>query len=160
MRRRTPTCTRAHSTSRARETPTPGNAGGGCEGGSPCDVASGYALARDVVAWALDHCGVAFDMGCGGGTVQSLDLRTGKRIRTASSPDNSSPSIHTVVKTDGAIAWVARNVDPNYYDVYRSDGRGTRHLERSPSVDPRSLTLRSSTIVWLDKGQRHFASLR
>lgn len=68
--------------------------------------------------------------------------------------------MHTVVKTDRAIAWVARNVASTHYDVYRADRRGARHLDRSPGIDPHSLTLRDSTVSWLDQARWRRASLR
>lgn len=70
-----------------------------------------------------------------------------------------------VLKRNGSVAWIRATCRPEapptscQYVVLRLDSRGRSRLDAGPDVVPNSLTLKGSTLSWLDGGERRFASL-
>jgi hypothetical protein len=67
-----------------------------------------------------------------------------------------------VLTTSGSLAWVASycrsdattcaQFPSNNYDVWISDGSGTRSVDSGQRIDPKSLKLNGSTVTWTNAG--------
>jgi len=93
------------------------------------------------------------------------DLRSGRvlrRLRTNTpGPLNTAGAVEALVlKSDGAVAWVAQahlptvvaNA-PREYEVYAADATGeSRLLASGPGIEPGSLALAGSTVYWTQQG--------
>lgn len=63
-----------------------------------------------------------------------------------------------VLKSDGAVAWIATNFPTGgcenppgpIVEVHRHDRRGSAVLAQGPAIDPASLSLGGSLLLWLD----------
>jgi hypothetical protein len=105
-----------------------------------------------------DHVGV---MNMGTGTLHNYTLVT--PIMNQVCPQATS----LVLKSDGAVAWIATNFlgsgcsnPPGpAIEVRRHDSRGLRVVASSTGIVPTSLRLKHSTITWVDAGTHHSASL-
>jgi len=95
------------------------------------------------------------------------DLRTGKvvhRVPTGTySPPSAKiigvgPTTAVVVKSDGAVAWIAENGVGNY-EVHALDKTGSRLLASGENIKPYVLGLKGSTLYWEQEGKRHSAVL-
>ena len=68
-----------------------------------------------------------------------------------------------VVKSDGAVAWIAENYERSgatkYFEVHAADKTGSRLLAAGPGIDLRSLALRGNTLHWKQGGRTSSASL-
>lgn len=107
--------------------------------------------------------------------VEVVDLRTGLTVHKAptgalTQPSNPSSvgageATSIVVKTDGAVAWIAENyketraTGARYYQVHALDKNGERVLASGNGVAPRSLALAGSTIYWTQEGKPFSAPL-
>ena len=93
------------------------------------------------------------------------DLRNGRvlrRLRTNTpGPVNTLGSVEALVlKSDGAVAWVAQAHlptaipnGPREYEVYAADATGeSRLLASGPGIEPASLALAGSTVYWTQQG--------
>jgi len=70
-----------------------------------------------------------------------------------------------VVKSDGAVAWVAKagsiiSRRPADVEVNRADARGQLLLDSGAGIDPPSLRLHNSTVSWRHGSAMHSATLR
>jgi hypothetical protein len=111
--------------------------------------------------------------------VEVHDLRTGRLLYEVptGSPLKPRPEyvgvgevITLVAKSDGAVAWIARDterspeqgtgVGARYYDLGIYDRSGYRQLAAGVNVHPRSLTLTGHTIHWIQGDKRMSAPLR
>ncbi|HEY3760059.1 MAG TPA: hypothetical protein VGL37_09870 [Solirubrobacteraceae bacterium] len=105
---------------------------------------------------------VAYEEG-GGGEVVNIylvvvrNLRTGRVIRevptgTLSTPKPGwvgiGPTTGIVLKSDGAVAWIAETGFPMNYEVHAVDNNGSRVLATGSDIDPSSLALADETIYW------------
>jgi len=66
-----------------------------------------------------------------------------------------------LVKSDGAVAWIAQDdfVGHSSYQVHALDKTGSRVLAEGPEVEPHSLALAGSTLYWTQGGVPHSARL-
>jgi hypothetical protein len=126
-----------------------------CQGAGPCGGPE-----REVLAGPL----VAYEDGSGGEEFNSYfvvvrNLRTGRVIRkmptgTPATPSKSlvgvGPTTAIVLKSDGAVAWIAEAGFPTTYEVHAVDQSGSRVLASSSDIDPSSLTLAGSTLYWTE----------
>jgi hypothetical protein len=115
------------------------------------------ALAGDVVAYALERCGVD----TGSATIEVLNAASGRKLSSRAAlagpvPPESYPSIGSlIVGRGGAVAWIAaaRSI------VGRGDSievhRGGAVLDSGPGIVLSSLRLRGGTLSW-----RHGTSTR
>jgi hypothetical protein len=100
------------------------------------------------------------------------DLSSGRvlrRLRTNTpGPLNTAGALETLVlKSDGAVAWVAQAHlptavpnGPREYEVYAADATGESRLLASGSgIEPASLALAGSTVYWIQGGRPVSASL-
>jgi len=73
------------------------------------------------------------------------------------------PATSIVVKSDGAVAWVAQDAVegplPYSYQVHAVDKTGSRVLASGPEIDPTSLALAGSTLYWSEAGRPMSATL-
>jgi hypothetical protein len=73
------------------------------------------------------------------------------------------PATAIVVKTDGAVAWIAQDAVegalPYAYQVHAVDKTGSRLLASGPGIDPASLALAGSTLYWTEDGKPSSATL-
>jgi hypothetical protein len=98
------------------------------------------------------------------------DLRTGRVLHSVptgtpvgASPSEGSlvgigPAVAIVVKSDGAVAWIAENEigpprGPLEYQVHIIDKMGERTVAASSNIDASSLALAGSTLYWTQGGQ-------
>ena len=99
-----------------------------------------------------------------------IDLRgLGRTVRAVvPSPENDNDVNHFVANPllapDGSSAWVAQDCPPEHsctaaYEVWIADGGGTRRVDPGPAVDPKSLALRGSTVVWTNGGESRSAPI-
>jgi len=70
-----------------------------------------------------------------------------------------------VVRSDGAVAWVAKagsiiSRRPADVEVNRTDTRGRLLLDSGAGIDPKSLRLHDSTVSWRHGSATHSATLR
>lgn len=70
-----------------------------------------------------------------------------------------------VVRSDGAVAWVANagsiiSGRPAEVEVTRADSRGQLLLDTGAGIDPRSLRLHNSTVIWRHGSATRSATLR
>jgi hypothetical protein len=94
--------------------------------------------------------------------IESVDLRAGRFVhqaRTARMPgcyaDSVLPNVSSLVlKANGAIAWIQHPCFPD--SGFAADRAGTRPLG---DADPRSMTLRGSTLNWTNGGIPETATL-
>lgn len=89
------------------------------------------------------------------------DLRTGRvlhKVPTGTSTVKGwvgvGPIDALVVKSDGAVAWIASLVGEGQhgYEVHAVDKTGSRLVASGTSIDPRSLALAGSTLYWTQGG--------
>ena len=97
-------------------------------------------------------------------TVWVVDLRSGKRVRAWSVPDQSRLVVSLVLKPDGSVAWVvasdgSRTLRQEW--VYAHDPHGLRVLAQiSRSGDEfTELALAGNTIYWTEAGRPTSATL-
>ncbi len=78
-----------------------------------------------------------------------------------------------VLKSDGAVAWIAVNFPapspstgvscgneiPPVTEVRRYDSRGLQVIGQGASIEPASLRLHGSTLTWVDEGMSDNATL-
>ena len=91
------------------------------------------------------------------------NLRTGRLIHRVpmiaheyeSPPDPGSAT--TVLKPDGAVAWIVLNAGE--YEVHVVDRAGSRVLAVGSDIEPHSLTLDASKLHWTQGGEPMSASL-
>jgi hypothetical protein len=132
----------------------------------------------------LDGTMAAYEAGSGGPAGASWlvvvrDLSSGKvvdRVPTGTPPHPEPPRTNNgltvsfvgigpveslVVKTDGAVAWIAQDdfVGHLSYQVHALDTAGGRVLAEGPEVEPHSLALTGGTLYWLQGGVAHSATL-
>jgi hypothetical protein len=125
-------------------------------------------LAGTVVAYEFSA-QPAFGSGEGStALVMVRDLRSGKMLQKVPTGTPSVPrrgigigrALSLVVKSDGAVAWVAGALPPEgYYQVHALDGSGSRVLATGRSIDPQSLALAGSTLYWTQEGKPFSAAL-
>ncbi len=97
------------------------------------------------------------------------DLRTGRVVHEVPTGDNPyredlgiGRATDVVVKTDGAVAWIAEGKHGKEYGVYQVhalDSSGERTLAVGPEIDPGSLALAGSTLYWTQGGKPFSAPL-
>jgi hypothetical protein len=100
------------------------------------------------------------------------DLRTTRllRITPTGIPATQTPgvvgvgqAVAIVVKSDGAVAWIAENEGAPAgarYEVHAADTSGSlRLLAWGAAIDPSSLRLAGSTLYWVQAGQAMSSSL-
>ena len=96
--------------------------------------------------------------------VEVENLRSGRLLRkvpTGTSSSNSvgvGPVVTLVVKSDGAVAWIAGNTKEaaehaTSYEVHAVDDTGNRLLSSGADIDPHSLALGGSTLYWTQGGK-------
>jgi hypothetical protein len=128
------------------------------------------AVAGDIAAYGLTQFGV--DTVAANVVVRRL---TDNRL-VRSMPATSAPlrpefvqSVGSlVVKGDGAVAWIATagsiiGEQVQETEVHRADARGVVLLssgQPSAAIDPASLRLRRSTVMWAQAGRSRSATLR
>ena len=124
---------------------------------------------REVLAGPL----VAYEESRGGGTqrfyrVFVRTLRTGHLVRevptgTPTPPNNAvvgvGPTKGIVLKSDGAVAWIAETGFPTTYEVHAVDSNGSRVLASGRDIDPSSLALAANTIYWTENSTAMSAPL-
>lgn len=102
-----------------------------------------------------------------------LDLRTGRLLHQVPTGVlvkplplhvGSGPAANIVVKSDGAVAWIAENEELSgkevaYYELHAVDKTGSRVLASGPNIDTSSLKLTGSTLHWKQGGKRASAVL-
>jgi hypothetical protein len=113
------------------------------------------------VAYGLESCGVD----TGSSSVIVRRLSDGRQLRVLPATTNRlAPESYQlvgsiVVKTDGAVAWIAaaRSIVRQSADeeVHRADRRGQRELDSGTSINSGSMRLHGSTLTW-----RHGAATR
>ena len=94
------------------------------------------------------------------------DLRNGRLVRRVPTGATRKPQdvgigpvVGMVVKSDGAVAWIARIAEalvrgkPWEYEVHAVDKTGSRLLESGADIDPSSLALAGSTLYWTQGGR-------
>jgi hypothetical protein len=87
--------------------------------------------------------------------IESVDLRSGRFVHQATAirtpgcyADLTRPNVSSLVlKSDGAIAWIQHSCTPD--SAFAADRAGTRPFG---DADPRSMTLRGSTLNWTNGG--------
>jgi hypothetical protein len=123
------------------------------------------ALARRLVAYAVESCGVD----TGWTTVTVRRLSDGKVLSSHPATTQEGVESHQtvgslVLKADGAVAWVATadSIGPPRFvrQVERADRRGFSVLDSGSSVGASSLILSGSTISWRHGSATRRASLR
>jgi hypothetical protein len=114
------------------------------------------------------------------------DLRTGRVIHSAPTGtvltpahecdtpgrcQGVGPTTTIVLKSDGAVAWIAEDEDRStgldgtpehrvYWDVESLDQSGSRLLASGFDIDPHSLALAGSTLYWTQAGKPFSAQLK
>src|SRR4051794_28255506 len=98
-----------------------------------------------------------------------VDLRGLGRTVRAVVPSSENDDVNHFVANpllapDGSSAWVAQVCPPENsctaaYEVWIADGGGTRRVDPGPAVDPKSLALRGSTVVWTTGGESRSAPI-
>jgi hypothetical protein len=98
-------------------------------------------------------------------------LSDGKQLHNSSAtskplgPEFFQSVESVVVKSDGAVAWVAKagsiiSGRADDVEVKRADARGALPLDSGAGIDPTSLRLRDSTVSWRHGSATHSATLR
>jgi hypothetical protein len=116
---------------------------------------------------------------CSDHAVTVTDLRTGRSrtatagtVRTASEANgctgSGGPATDIALRSDGAVAFVVRDVAAGGFEVARADwgslsarvpqARAVR-LDAGPGIDPRSLVLTRTGVAWRSGGQPRWAPL-
>jgi hypothetical protein len=125
-------------------------------------------LAGAIVAYEFSSEPGFGSRGGGAALVVVRDLRSGRVLHkvptgTPSVPGPGiglGPALSLVVKSDGAVAWIARaGPRTGYYQVHALDGSGDRLLATGQSIDPNSLALAGSTLYWTQEGKPFSAAL-
>jgi|tagenome__1003787_1003787.scaffolds.fasta_scaffold20971710_2 hypothetical protein len=154
---------------------TVGDAYGCDKDGFGCGGARRFRVAGAVLAYeasSLDHYGNSSY------EVVVTDVRRGKRLRRVATgpltPEQANPSDRIerhegvgpvtalVVRSDGAVAWIARDLHADAgvsYVVRALIGRHSTGLADGADIAPRSLRLAGSTLSWTQRGQRRSAPL-
>jgi hypothetical protein len=124
--------------------------------GNSVDVADHFRLAPPYVAWALfdansEQLATYY-------VIEVVDLRSRRYVRTdlpnGESTDNGvigiGPTVALVLTNTGGVAWIAMRYgsSPAYYEVWRSDGRGSTRLAAGAEIDPRSLKRLGHQLQW------------
>ena len=101
--------------------------------------------------------------------VEVENLRTGRVLHKVPTGTNGPSSIglgpvtSLVLKSDGAVAWIAQNNpigDPaTFYEVHAVDTTGERTLASGAEIAPGSLALAGSTLYWTQDGSPMSATL-
>ena len=98
------------------------------------------------------------------------DLRTGRMLHQVPTGTGSplslcfGPIATLVVKSDGAVAWIAESDKEPYEppvlcEVYAVDDTGSRLLASSAEINPYSLALGGNTLYWTQGGKPMSATL-
>jgi hypothetical protein len=94
------------------------------------------------------------------------NLRTGKvlhKVPTGPSSEDEvggGPVAALVVKSDGAVAWVAgAGGASSLHEVFALDESGKRLLASGLEIEPKSLKLRGNLIYWKQGGKQFSAPL-
>ncbi len=73
------------------------------------------------------------------------------------------PVVAIVVKSDGAVAWIAGNNNDSEhatsFEIHAVDKTGSRLLASGGAIDPHSLALAGSTLYWTQEGKPMSATL-
>jgi hypothetical protein len=105
------------------------------------------------------------------GSVWVMDLRSGHKhsyVEVQPAEENAicGEAVSLVLKSDGAIAWTARNylegcphAPPATVEVRVHDRHGLRILESAPGIVPTSLHISGSTVSWVNSGTTRTATL-
>jgi hypothetical protein len=104
------------------------------------------------------------------GNIWVMNLRTGHKHSyvEVQAIENGicGEAVSLVLKSDGAIAWIARNYlegcpssPPATVEVRVHDRHGLRILESAPGIVPSSLRLSGSTVSWMNGASTHTATL-
>ena len=90
--------------------------------------------------------------------VRVVDLRDGRTSRTASAGIGFVTAM--VVKSDGAVAWIAENVvKPSECAVYALERAGVRVVASGAGISRYSLALAGSTVYWTQEDKPMSAPL-
>jgi hypothetical protein len=91
------------------------------------------------------------------------DLRSGRVLRQVPTGSSTKPArvgigpvSALVLKSDGAVGWIAANeagASSGKYEVHAADATGARLLASGPGIEPGSLALGGSTLFWARSGQ-------
>jgi hypothetical protein len=140
--------------------------GSGSGGGSSGAGISKIALAGSMVAYeeAMHGCDVNESDCHFTWLVKVRDVATGKVIHDLPTGRPTSPEPNVigagettkiVVKSDGAVAWIVRSpCREGCYQVHAVDKTGERVLAAASDIQPRSLRLNGSELVWTEGGNR------
>src|SRR5205807_607519 len=112
------------------------------------------ALSGTTLAYGLESCGV--DTGSSSVVVRRLSDGRQLRLLPATTgqlaPESYQLVGSVVVKSDGAVAWIAAANSvvrqSGSVEVHRADRRGHAALDSGPSIEAGSLRLRGSTLTW------------
>jgi len=128
--------------------------------------AAPVALAGVLAAYGL----ASFGVDTGSSLVVVRRLSDGRRLKTlaaltrSAGPESFTTVSSVVVRTDGAVAWIAtaRSIISHgtEIEVHRSDSRGRALLAASSRVVPGSLRLRGSLLSWREGGTTRTTRLR
>jgi len=141
-----------------------------------CSGLDNLVLAGDYVAFGsngpIDHYG-DFNLG-----VVVIDLRNGRTVHSvptgtptpqqeinaghAAGSSGVGPTTAIVLKSDGSVAWIVRNVYdmPMELEVHKADRAGTSVLASSADLDPGSLALAGATLYWIQGGKPFAATFK
>jgi hypothetical protein len=118
------------------------------------DRAGPVVLARELVAYGLERCGID----TGFTQVIVLRLSDGKRLRAEAAltgplgPESYVTVTALVLKADGAAAWIASGQSLGTHgrlrEVNRAERAGRALLDSGLAIDPGSLRLHGSTLTW------------
>lgn len=110
--------------------------------------------------------------------VRVFDVRRGRRVRSyptgpladRGDPDGVNSEVDdgagftTTIKllSDGTVAWITEDLysKPSMYQVWLADRTGPRRLDRSTEINPLSLRLSTSCLVWRADGLARRARVR
>jgi hypothetical protein len=133
-------------------------------GGSGCAGVRKEVVAGPVVAYEVTYAIVGHHVN---DRVLVRDLRTGRLLHsepTAASSHGLGWATDIVVKSDGAVAWIAGlpwvpESGPVRYEVQAVDKHGSRLLAVGTDIEPSSLALGAGTLYWTQGGTAMSATL-
>jgi hypothetical protein len=143
--------------------------GQGSAGGESSSGIQNEALGGTMVAFEESITGSGLNGSNSHGTwiMVVRDLRTGKVIHkvptgTPASPNPNfvgvGPTTAIVVKSDGAVAWIAEAAVGGY-EVHALDKTGSRLLASGEDIEPHVLGLKGNRLYWKQGGQVQSAVL-
>ena len=121
----------------------------------------GFTSARTIVAFLRSE--TAFRASSAETRVIVQSLATGRRYTYAASTSVESPGgpvrrnfvpAHAV-RSDGTIAWIARNAVLESFEVFVARARQQSLIDAGPDIDPSSLRLTRAGVSWRSGGQEH-----